>query len=195
MNDDLLRALYHSGILNDNIEMIDDLFDACDIKGGPDGRISFDEIREAVDNMGVFAKPPKAGEPPLAEGQITLDDLEKVLSRVDIVADRQLDKVEFMLLALDRKTLFSEENITALFNHWDRECLGHVSIGLTLRLMLALSDGSESQEKLDKFYGGLESQAFCPSHDNDLITLNNFFVICRDLFGLNTFDFEEDVYH
>ena len=52
---DLLKTLYHSGILNGNIEMIDDLFDACDIQGGPDGRISFDEIRQAVDNMGVFA--------------------------------------------------------------------------------------------------------------------------------------------
>ena len=116
---DLLKTLYHSGILNDNIEMIDDLFDACDIQGGPDGRISFDEIRAAVDNMGVFAKTPKAGQPQLAEGQVTLDDLEKVLNKVDIVADRWLDKIEFMLLALDRKTLFSEENMTALFNHWD----------------------------------------------------------------------------
>ena len=82
---DLLRGLYLSGILNDNIEMIDDLFEACDIEGGPDGRITFEEIRRAVDNMEVFAKTPKHGQPPLAEGEVTLDDLEKVLEKVDIV--------------------------------------------------------------------------------------------------------------
>ena len=63
---DLLRALYHSGILDESKEMIDDLFEACDIEGGPDGRITFDEIRRAVDNMEVFAKTPRHGQPPLA---------------------------------------------------------------------------------------------------------------------------------
>lgn len=58
---DLLRALYHSEILADKVEHIEDLFDACDIEGGQDGRISFSEIKRAVDNMGVFAKPRKAG--------------------------------------------------------------------------------------------------------------------------------------
>ena len=43
-------------------------------------------------------------------------------------------------------------------------------------------------------YRGLESQAFSPQEDNDLITLNNFFVICRDIIGINTFEFEEEQY-
>ena len=43
-------------------------------------------------------------------------------------------------------------------------------------------------------YGSLKSQAFSPQEDNDLITLNNFFVICRDIIGINTFEFEEEEY-
>lgn len=82
---DLLRALYFSGILDENIEIIEDLFEACDIEGGPDGRITFDEIRRAVDNMKVFAQTPKPGQPPLGADDVTLDDLEKVLEKVDIV--------------------------------------------------------------------------------------------------------------
>ena len=36
---------------------------------------------------------------------------------------------------------------------------------------------------------------FCPQPEiDDSITLNNFFVMCRDIFGINTFEFEEDVY-
>jgi len=93
----------------------------------------------------------------LAEGEVTLKHLERVLSKIDIVADGYLDKVEFMLLALDRKIIFSQENLTALFNYWDTECHGHVSIRESVRLMFAFDDGSESQEKLEKFYGCLES--------------------------------------
>ena len=88
---DLLRALYHSQILEEKIDHINDLFDACDIEGGPDGKISFDEIIRAVDNMGVFVKTPAAGGAPLVEGQITLKELRKVLEKIDIVEDGHLD--------------------------------------------------------------------------------------------------------
>ena len=47
--------------------------------------------------------------------------ISEVLKKVDIVADGQLDKVEFMLLALDRSLIFSQENMVALFNSWDEE--------------------------------------------------------------------------
>ena len=43
-------------------------------------------------------------------------------------------------------------------------------------------------------YGGLQGQHFCPQDDNDLVTLNNFFVICRDIIGINTFEFDEEEY-
>ena len=51
---DLLRAFYNQHILDEQSEQMDNLFDACDIAGGPDGRISFDEVIKAVDNMNVF---------------------------------------------------------------------------------------------------------------------------------------------
>ena len=60
--------------------------------------------------------------------------------------------------------------------------------------MIQLQDGSESQDKLDMLYGGLQGQHFCPQDDNDLVTLNNFFVICRDIIGINTFEFDEEEY-
>lgn len=58
---DLMRALHKHDILDDRLDQISALFDACDIEGGPDGRITFDEILRSVDNMDVFWKPPKNG--------------------------------------------------------------------------------------------------------------------------------------
>ena len=102
---DLLRAIYNQKILETQTEQMEDLFDACDIAGGPDGRISFDEIIKAVDNMNVFTKVANNA------GDISLEDLFNVLHKVDIYQDDHLDKVEFMLLALDRSILYSEQNI------------------------------------------------------------------------------------
>lgn len=56
-----MRALHKHDILDDRLDQISALFDACDIEGGPDGRITFDEILRSVDNMDVFWKPPKNG--------------------------------------------------------------------------------------------------------------------------------------
>ena len=61
--------------------------------------------------------------------------------------------------------------------------------------MFQLDDGSEDLHKLERLYGGIAYMPFCPHPEvDDSITLNNFFVICRDIFGINTFEFEEDVY-
>ena len=98
-----------------------------------------------------------------------------------------------MLLALDRKTLFSQENMTRLFNHWDGDCIGSVSIGNSIRRMFQFDDGSEDLNKLEKLYSGIADMPFCPEPEvDDFITLNNFFVICRDIFGINTFEFDEE---
>lgn len=56
--------------------------------------------------MGVFAKTPKVGET-LAAGEITLEQVHEVLKKIDITSDGQLDRVEFMLLALNRSLIFS----------------------------------------------------------------------------------------
>ena len=71
------------------------------------------------------------------------------------MADGYLDKVEFMLLALDRKTIFSQENITALFNYWDNEGQGIISIQESLHSMF--NHSSDANEKLRKFYYCLEN--------------------------------------
>ena len=74
------------------------MFDACDIEGGPDGKISFDEIIKAADNTGVFVKETKVaqekteastpeGNEEEAEPEVTLDDLRKVLEKVDVSGD------------------------------------------------------------------------------------------------------------
>ena len=75
---DLLHAFYDQNILNEQTDQIANLFDACDIAGGPDGRISFDEVIKAVDNMNVFTKEANNA------GDISLADLRNVLHKVDI---------------------------------------------------------------------------------------------------------------
>lgn len=49
---------------------------------------------------------------------VTLDDLRKVLEKVDIDGDGSLNKVEFLLLAHDRSLIFSRENLLNLFECW-----------------------------------------------------------------------------
>ena len=102
---DLLRAFYKQQILVEQTEQMENLFEACDIAGGPDGRVSFDEIIKAVDNMDVFPNESKNA------GDITIADLRSVLHKMDFHKDDHFDKVEFMLLALDRSILYSEQNV------------------------------------------------------------------------------------
>lgn len=124
---DLLRALYDQGILDEAIEQIESYFDACDVESGPDGRVSFDELIKAVDNMRVFAKSHdevfEGDDQPNSEGEekeevVTIDDLRQVLQKVDMDNDQHLDKVEFLLLAHDRSLIFSKENLVRLFECW-----------------------------------------------------------------------------
>lgn len=114
---DLMRALYSQGILDDRGDQIEALFDACDIEGGPDGSLSFVEVKMALRNTGVFIDQVQPGQK-LQEGDVTLEDLDKALERVDISADGKLDPAEFMFLALDRSLIFSKENLEALFFAW-----------------------------------------------------------------------------
>ena len=107
----MVRGLYQNGILNKHIDAIEGYYLACDIEGGPDGKISFNEIIMAVDNMDVFYKPStKADAVPPTEEDVTLEDLRKILDKIDIVEDKHIDKIEFMLLALDHSVIFSIDN-------------------------------------------------------------------------------------
>lgn len=65
---------------------------------------------KAVDNMGVFAK--SIDDPKFRDSDeeiVTLADLEQALNKIDYYADRQLDRLEFLLLALDRSLVFQKE--------------------------------------------------------------------------------------
>ena len=128
---DLLRAFYNQKILEEQTDQLENLFDACDIAGGPDGRISFDEIIKAVDNMDVFTKFVNK------VGDISLADLYRILRKVDIYEDQHLDRVEFMLLALDRSILYSEQNVQLLFNSYDTQNTGRISINESVVKMIS----------------------------------------------------------
>ena len=107
----MIRGLYQNGILNKHIDAIEGYYLACDIEGGADGKISFNEIIMAVDNMDVFYKPSTEADEELpTEDDVTLEDLRKILVKIDIVEDKHIDKIEFMLLALDHSVIFSIEN-------------------------------------------------------------------------------------
>jgi len=60
--------------------------------------------------MGVFAK--SIDDPKFRDSDeeiVTLADLEQALNKIDYYADRQLDRLEFLLLALDRSLVFQKE--------------------------------------------------------------------------------------
>ena len=56
---DLVHELNSVQLYDEMADMINLLFDACDINGGPDGRISFEEFKRACANMNVFASSSK----------------------------------------------------------------------------------------------------------------------------------------
>eukprot|EP00353_Schmidingerella_taraikaensis_P007625 CAMPEP_0185569998 /NCGR_PEP_ID=MMETSP0434-20130131/2454_1 /TAXON_ID=626734 ORGANISM="Favella taraikaensis, Strain Fe Narragansett Bay" /NCGR_SAMPLE_ID=MMETSP0434 /ASSEMBLY_ACC=CAM_ASM_000379 /LENGTH=73 /DNA_ID=CAMNT_0028184981 /DNA_START=1169 /DNA_END=1390 /DNA_ORIENTATION=- len=72
--------------------------------------------------MGVFAK--GADDPKFRDSEeevVTLDDLEAALAKIDYYADRQLDRLEFLLLALDRSLVFQKEYMQQLYRIWQEE--------------------------------------------------------------------------
>ena len=87
-----------------------------------------------------------------------------MLEKIDIVQDGHLDKTEFILLALDRHDIFSEENLTALFDYWDDECQGQVSIMNSVKLLFQLGTSRDefNEDKCCKFYDRLQGLPFCP---------------------------------
>mgnify|MGYP001626736140 CR=1 FL=1 len=80
---------------------------------------------------------------------VTLDDLRKVLEKIDIDGDGSLDKLEFLLLAHDRSLIFSRENLLNLFECWQDE-QGIVSAGLFFTRMIIHADGAANLEKIQK---------------------------------------------
>ncbi len=82
---------------------------------------------------------------------VTLDDLRKVLEKVDINGDGSLDKLEFLLLAHDRSLIFSRENLLNLFECWQDE-QGIVSAGQFFQQMIVHADGATNLEKIQKLY-------------------------------------------
>ena len=146
------------------------MFEAIDIEGGPDGKISFDEIIRAVDNTRVFVNPKKEGKSdkskqapdvtPVGEEDepvVTLDDLRSVLSKVDVTGDESLDQVEFMLLSMDRAFIFSRENLERLYMMWDLDRHGRCRVLDTVRTLFANKDGSEKADKVARFYSQLSA--------------------------------------
>lgn len=122
--EDVLRALVDQGLLEDRISQTDYYFDACDIDCGPDGRISFDEIIKAVDGTGVFAK--SRDDPAFKDSEeevVTLQDLEAALEKIDFFADKHLDRLEFLLIALDHSLIFQKETLIKLFRVWAAESI------------------------------------------------------------------------
>ena len=117
----------------------------------------------------------------------------QALEKVDVVKDNSLDQVEFMLLALDRAIIFSQENLELLFKRWDHGRQGCVPIFRTLRLMFDNADGSENEEKLLRFYGQLTDLNIVDHERDDRIEIRHFLTICRDIFGINTFEIEQEV--
>lgn len=110
--EDILRALSDQGLLEDRLAQTDYYFDACDIDCGPDGRVSFAELLRVVEGTGVFAK--SKDDPDFKDSEeevVTMQDLEQALLKIDFFADKHLDRIEFLLLALDRSLLFSKESL------------------------------------------------------------------------------------
>jgi len=191
---DLLRAMYKFGILEDRLDQIDYLFDACDIEGGKDGRISFTEIISAVDNTGVFSR--SRQEANYDEDAVTLDDLVHALEKIDIVKDRHLDRVEFLLLALDRSLIFSQDNLEKLFDSWDTRQTGQVSLRNHLCPMLTSPDQHEEDDALKtlRFKEMIRDlRIMRDPFKSDLVDKLRFFYICRDIFGVNTLEIQESL--
>lgn len=143
-----------------------------------------------MSNLGVFAKAPKAGEM-LDEGDVTLDQVQTILKKVDINPDGYLDKVEFMLLALDRSLIFSEANLAALFDALDEQRQARISLRHHVLTMLLDAFGEPDKKKVARFFDNLSSTQIVDPDVSDFISKRQFFLITRDVFGINTFEITE----
>ena len=100
---DLVHELNSVQLYDEMADMIHLLFEACDIQGGPDGRISFDEFKKACANMNVFANSATYA----LQGQLSIGDLDRILPRCDLDGDQHLGQVEFLHIAIDRSITLS----------------------------------------------------------------------------------------
>ena len=69
--------------------------------------------------MGVFAKSKDDPNFPRDEEKVTLAELEEGLKKIDYYADRNLDRLEFLLLAIDRSLVFEKESLEKLYYLWE----------------------------------------------------------------------------
>ena len=147
--------------------------------------------------MGVFAK--SIDDPKFRDSDeevVTLADLEQALSKIDYFADRQLDRLEFLLLALDRSLVFQKEYLQELYRNWSDESEGEVRVKQHIYRMMESQETSE-ERNWQKRYKLSEQLVQCGilknPHVDDQITELQFLYICRDIFGLNTFDIEDSL--
>ena len=76
---DFCKILYHNEILDKYFEQVQDYFYSCDFEGGSDEKVSFKEILEAVDGLGVFV------DQKVKDGDVSLSMLERALEKIDLV--------------------------------------------------------------------------------------------------------------
>ena len=141
--------MYNNNILEKYTASIEGYYYCCDFKEGGDGLVSIDEVLQAVDGQGVFINSTTPGET-LKDGDVTLEMLEGALRKVDLTQDGNLDKIEFILLALDRKILFSRENLIELFlkfDQYDVDGQNKIHIGESFYGMMADNDGNLRADK------------------------------------------------
>ena len=103
-----------------------------------------------------------------------------------------------MLLALDRSLIFSLDNIRALFYSLDEQRQGQVSIRHRIRRMLRknrdLDEDEEDADKVDRLHRSLVDLRICRDPEvDDLVGEVQFLYICRDIFGINTFEIEYEL--
>ena len=98
-----------------------------------------------------------------------------------------------MIVALDRSLIFSQENLSALFDQWMMES-GAVMIGDHIRRMICLNDGPESEEKLSRVQEMIRAcKILRRPHAESVIQTIHWLYICRDIFGINTFEIDEEL--
>ena len=61
-------------------------------------------------------------------------------------------------------------------------------------MALANNDGSENEDKLNNLYRALADLDLVADHnEDDRINFRIFLTICRDIFGLNTFEIDDTI--
>ena len=147
--------------------------------------------------MGVFAKCTKdllyrEDDPE----SVTLAELREVLQKVDYYADGNLDRLEFVLLALDRSLVFQKEYLQQLYQIYSLRGDGEVRVKNQIYRLIESPDTSEQEDWFKKCTLKeqlVECNIVGDIDVDDQISELQFLYICRDIFGLNTFDIDESL--